>query len=76
MCSVKSHSSSLILTGHSVYNNPDYSDLTIVLKDGREIKVHKNIMCTNEWFKKACGAHSQFAVSCTGSSHQISRSHC
>ena len=48
---------------HSVYNNPNYSDLTIILKDGREVKVHKNILCTsNLWFKKACGVDSQFAV--------------
>jgi len=55
--------SGLTLTYHRLYNNPDYSDLTIILSDSREIKVHKNILCTaNEWFKKACGVDSRFAV--------------
>lgn len=53
----------LTLSYNSLYNNPDYSDLTIILEDSREVKVHKNILCTaNEWFKKACGVGSRFAV--------------
>jgi len=53
----------MTLTIRRVYNNPDYSDLTIVLKDGREIKAHKNILCTaNVWFEKACGVSSSFVV--------------
>lgn len=45
------------------YNNPDYSDLAIVLSDGRKIHVHKLVLCTNNsYFSRACGADSQFAV--------------
>jgi hypothetical protein len=54
---------SSILTTCSWYNNPDYSDLTIALSDGRDIHVHRNVLCTaNEYFKKACGIDSQFVV--------------
>jgi hypothetical protein len=48
---------------NSLFNNAAYSDLKIKLSDGRDIKVHKAVLCTsNEWFKKACGAGSRFAV--------------
>jgi hypothetical protein len=64
MYSPRSKSLGPVLTRLSLYNNPDHSDLTIVLKDGREIKVNKNILCTaNEWFKNAIGVGTHFAVS-------------
>jgi hypothetical protein len=41
-----------------------YSDLTIKLSDGTEVKVHKVIVCqANEYFRKLCGPDSHFAVS-------------
>lgn len=44
------------------YNNRDYSDITLKFAD-REIKAHKVILCTNsQYFKKLCGAGSQFEV--------------
>ena len=46
------------------YNDADYSDLTLRLSDGREIKVHKLIICNqNEYFRKLCGVTSSFKVS-------------
>jgi hypothetical protein len=68
MYSPRSKYLGLVLTRHSLYNNPNNSDLTIVLKDGREIKAHKNILCAaNEWFKNACGVGTHFAVSVVSS---------
>lgn len=47
----------------SWYDNPEYSDITIKLSSGREIRLHKHVLCTaNEWFNKACGTSSHFAV--------------
>lgn len=46
------------------YNNPEFSDLCLQLKDGREIKVHKLVLCTrNKYFNTMCGPSSAFAVS-------------
>lgn len=46
------------------YNDAEYSDLTLKLSDGREIKPHKVIVCKqNEYFCKLCGATSSFRVS-------------
>jgi hypothetical protein len=47
----------------SWYNNAEYSDLSVRLRDGREIKVHKIVVCNaNDWFKKACGPGSHFTL--------------
>lgn len=47
-----------------LFDKPDYSDLTIRLSNGREIHVHKFIVCArNEYFLKLCGPDSRFAVS-------------
>lgn len=47
------------------FNEPEFSDLTIKL-DGREICVHKIIVCArNDYFRKLCGPGSHFAVSLT-----------
>jgi hypothetical protein len=44
-------------------NDADYSDLTLRLSDGREIKVHKLVICKqNEYFRKLCGVTSSFKV--------------
>jgi hypothetical protein len=49
-----------------LYDNPDYSDLAILLSDGRKIHVHKLVLCNNnEYFKKLCGVGSRFSV-CAG----------
>jgi hypothetical protein len=49
-----------------LYDNSDYSDLAILLSDGRKILVHKVVLCNNnEYFKKLCGVGSRFAV-CDG----------
>jgi hypothetical protein len=46
------------------FNKGDYSDLTIKLSNGSEVKVHKIIVCQqNEYFRKLCGPNSHFAVS-------------
>jgi hypothetical protein len=46
------------------FNKPGFSDLTIKLSDGREIHVHKIIVCArNAYFAKLTGPESQFAVS-------------
>lgn len=46
------------------YNQPAYSDLTIKLGDGTEVKVHKIILCqSNDYFRKLCGPDSHFVVS-------------
>jgi hypothetical protein len=46
------------------FNDAQYSDLTLKLSDGREVKVHKLVICTqNEYFSKLCGATSSFKVS-------------
>lgn len=48
---------------NSWYNDSDYSDLTLKLKDDREIKVHKVVICkSNEFFRGLCGVGSSFAV--------------
>ena len=50
---------------NDIFNKPDYSDITIKLKD-RELKCHKVILCTNsDYFAKLCGAQAQFEV-CSG----------
>lgn len=47
------------------FDEGTYSDLTIKLSDGTDIKVHKVIICRmNEYFRKLCGPGSRFAVSC------------
>jgi hypothetical protein len=48
-----------------LFSNPEYSDLTIKLSDGQELRIHKLIVCSNEYFAKLCGAQSHFAVSTT-----------
>jgi hypothetical protein len=46
-----------------LFNNPEYSDLTIKLSDGQELHVHKLVVCArNDYFLKLCGPGSQFAV--------------
>lgn len=47
------------------YNDTEYSDLTLKLSNGREIKVHKLVICTHddEYFRKLCEATSSFKVS-------------
>jgi len=46
------------------YDDAEYSDLTLKLSDGREVKVHKLVICKqNEYFRKLCGATSSFKVS-------------
>jgi hypothetical protein len=46
------------------YNDAEYSDLTLKLSDGREIKVHKLVICKqNRYFRMLCGATSSFKVS-------------
>jgi hypothetical protein len=58
------------------YNDAEYSDLTLKLSDGREITVHKLVICKqNEYFRKLCGATSSFKVSsrrilCSMSMHE------
>lgn len=48
----------------SWFNDTEYSDLTLKLSDGREISVHKVVVCNNnQYFNKLCGDGSQFAVS-------------
>lgn len=43
----------------NLFNDPEYSDLTIRLQDGRKIHVHKFIVCArNEYFLKLCGPGS------------------
>lgn len=45
------------------YNDAEYSDLTLKLSDGREVKVHKLVICKrNEYIRKLCGATSSFKV--------------
>lgn len=45
------------------YNDAEYSDLTLRLNDGREVKVHKLVICKqSEYFRKLCGAASSFKV--------------
>ncbi|EME79247.1 uncharacterized protein MYCFIDRAFT_204749 [Pseudocercospora fijiensis CIRAD86] len=47
----------------TLYNQPDYSDVTIRFS-GREVFCHKIILCTtSEYFKKLCGPGSHFAES-------------
>ena len=47
-----------------MFDKPEYSDLAIKLNDGREIHVHKFIMCArNDYFLKLSGLRSDFAVS-------------
>jgi hypothetical protein len=49
-----------------LFSKPEYSDLTIKLSDGQELRSHKVIVCTrNEYFLKLCGSQSHFAVSLT-----------
>jgi hypothetical protein len=46
------------------FDEGTYSDLTVKLSDGAEIKVQKIIVCrANEYFRKLCGPDSRFAVS-------------
>jgi hypothetical protein len=46
------------------FDEATYSDLTVRLSDGTEIKVHKVIVCrANDYFRKLCGPESHFAVS-------------
>jgi hypothetical protein len=46
------------------FDEATFSDLTVRLSDGTEIKVHKVIVCReNKYFRKLCGPDSQFAVS-------------
>lgn len=46
------------------YNEAEFSDLTIKLSNGTEVKVHKLVICkANDYFRKMCGPTSQFAVS-------------
>lgn len=46
------------------FNDAEYSDLTLKLSDGREVKVHKLVICKqNEYFRKLCGTASSFKVS-------------
>jgi hypothetical protein len=46
------------------YNDAEYSDLTLKLSDGRKVKAHKLVICTqNEYFRKLCGATSSFKAS-------------
>lgn len=48
----------------SWYNDTKYSELTLKLSDGREISVHKVVVCNNNaCFNSLCGVGSQFAVS-------------
>ena len=50
-------------SGNSWFENPDWSDLTIELSDGRRIPVHKTVLCTrNAYFNAMCGLNSRFAV--------------
>lgn len=46
------------------FDKAAYSDLTIKLSHGAEVKVHEIIVCqANEYFRKLCGPESHFAVS-------------
>lgn len=55
----------LTLDTREWFNEGTYSDLTIKLSDGTDVKVHKIIVCrVNEYFRKLCGSESHFAVSC------------
>jgi len=46
------------------FDEATFSDLTVRLSDGTEIKVQKIIVCrANEYFRKLCGPDSHFAVS-------------
>lgn len=48
---------------NSWFENPDWSDLTIELSDGRRIPVHKTVLCTRNAYSNAmCGLNSRFAV--------------
>lgn len=49
-----------------LFDKPGCSDLTIKLNDGREIHVHKFIVCErNPYFPKLSGLAGHFAVSVT-----------
>lgn len=47
------------------FNNSNFSDLTIKFS-GREVKCHKIILCTSEYFQELCGPSSRFEVSTRG----------
>jgi hypothetical protein len=48
---------------HKWFENPNWSDLTIELSDGRKIPVHKSVLCSrNAYFNALCGLGSRFAV--------------
>jgi hypothetical protein len=48
----------------SKFENPDWSDLTIELSDGRKIPVHKSVLCSrNDYFAGLFGLNAPAAVS-------------
>lgn len=56
------------------FDEATFSDLTVRLSDGTEIKVQKIIVCrANEYFRKLCGPGSHFAVSSSQPRHKRRR---
>lgn len=37
-----------------LYRSSNFADLTLKLKDDKEIKVHKSVVCRSSFFKSAC----------------------
>lgn len=58
------HQSNTKMSSTGWYNNAAYSDTRLKLRDGRQIAVHKLVLCTrNKYFNSLCGSASSFVVS-------------
>jgi len=44
----------VLLTVRSLWQKPDFTDLTLRLSDSSEFKVHKVVVCQCEFFRAAC----------------------
>jgi len=52
-----------MLTVRSLWQNNDSTDLTLRFRDSSELKVHKLVVCRNDFFRAACSGSFKVCVS-------------
>lgn len=58
-----------IVTTYSLFNSGLFADLTLLLSDTTEMKVHKFVVCRCDFFKAACSGNLKVRV--VGSRYKI-----